>query len=226
MNSKIRKVSLMLLVVFCSSILNIQAQDDDEKTSNFKFSLGVNVLDPMLSIVKKQEADSSQLIAPNIYADLGFKHWHLRAGFGGELLERNNKSDLTDNISKETRYKYAFTASLLYRKELNEKWAVAGGAFFWSQYYLNETAYDSGFDLTTNFNEYIAYAGGPGGLISYQINKRLSLFTEYALLYRLEFQNQGRIFSAFPNENFKKHSATIRSINFQHPLTIFLNYNF
>lgn len=220
-------VPIVLVLVFIFTSQYSFAQEDDNKSNPFSFAVGFNVSDPILSALKNPaNIDSFKLVPPNLYANLGFKNMHLRIGFGGDLGRKNNRSDLANNVSESVNYKYALSTSLLYRKVVSTKISAYAGLFFWTQYYLNETTYDSGFDLTTQYNEYIAYAGGPGMVLEYHLGKKISIFTEYCVMYRIDKQNIGRTFSAFPAESYKKHSATVNSLSFQHPISIFLNYKF
>lgn len=218
--------ALCILLLSISQVTFAQEKKKIVITNDFHFSIGVNVSDPIINSIRKQALDSFDISSPNIYANLGYKKWHLRAGFGGRTVTQNNRSDLANNVSEIQDYKYALTGSLLRRSDISEKFSIYAGVYFWNLYYLQQTSFDSGFDLTTKYHENIGYAGGPGVMLEYHIGKKISVFTEYCALYRIDFRYEGRTFSAFPNESYKKHSSTINSINFQHPISFFINYKF
>lgn len=222
-------ITYLFLTISCLFLgTKANGQSDSIKISkkDFSFSIGINISDPLLSVLRKKEVDSNRILSPNVYASFGYKKFHLRAGFGGTIRQKNNRSDLASNVSEEHLSKFSITASALYRSKINDNLSIYTGLYFWNAYHLDQTTYDSGFDLTTHYNESIGYAAGPGAMLEYHIGKRISIFTEYNVLFRTDFGYDGRTFSAFPNDSYKKHASTTYSVSFDHPISIFLNYKF
>lgn len=194
----------------------------------FKNSVSLNISEPILKVLSKNTSvDSSlNLKAPVLYFGKQTRKMLYRIGARGMMKNTLNESDLFTDKKKIRYNRYDLTLSTLRVKNINSKIRMAYGLAANGFYLEDKKIYDSGFDQVTFNTHSWSAALGPQCLIQYNINKRLSLFTEYFLAFQYVTTYSGKQFSAFPDQNYANDKSNQSGFQFDYPISIYLTYHF
>jgi hypothetical protein len=216
MNFKKHIVILMLLI--SSSAI----------AQNFSNAISVNLTTPLIQAINKNKPDSTSLrLATNIaYNRMLGKTWMMRIGVGGTNNYQTLGSDIYTDRSVEYNYRLTGLISFFKLTPVGNNWKFGIGPSISGLYNRTDLLTDSGFDI---LNEYEYSQGGGAGLgvfFQYNLNKRMSLFTEYHMLYNLYNTASGKEFSAYPDQSYAKNKKFNQGVQLQYPLAIYINYAF
>jgi hypothetical protein len=210
-------ISLLLLVLSITS----QAQ--------YKNAISINVSYPSIQLLLKASTDSTNASIPtNINYSHIFKHkWMMRIGFGGYTNYQIASTDLTaDKVIQN--YKKLTAALAVYHcsNTDNEKFVIGKGFSMNGIFNKNQRFFDSGFDLVEFYNQAMGAGIGPSFFAQYSITKSLAVYTEYSMLYNIYNTNNGKNFSAFPNQNYSTKKIINHGLQFQYPVSLYLSWMF
>ncbi len=193
-----------------------------------KNTVSINFLEPVLKLLSKNASvDSSfNLKAPVIFYGRQTRKMFYRAGVRISMKNKLDESDLFADKKKENYNRYDGTISALKIKSIADKIKIGYGLTATGFVLFDRKIFDSGFDKVTFNNRTWSIACGPDLFLRYEINKRLSLFTEYLFAYQFYKSYSGKEFSAFPDQNYANEKSTQHGIQFDYPITIYLTYHF
>lgn len=145
---------------------------------------------------------------------------------------RHNKSEETDTQPRTTnRYRLGYKFGVGKSKSLSDKLRIAYGWDFLGSYSyssakstVSATVNHPEFDRVSKSNTYF-FGTGPFCALSYNITKKLSLYTEMG--YRLQFLRQNEMsFNTLDDDNEQEVKQTLISDVFSYPSTLVLFYQF
>jgi hypothetical protein len=198
--------------------------DAQKKRNN---ALSINLTSPLIQAINKNKTDSSSLRIPtNIAFSHTFNNWLLRIGAGGYNNYQTLGSDIYTDRKIENVYKLSALVSAYRLTTINDKWLFGLGPSLSGVYNKTEKIIDSGNDIINSYINASGWGIGGGALFQYNINNRLSLFSEYNVLYNVYETSEGKEFSAIPLENYARNKIYNQGIQFQFPLALYINYNF
>jgi hypothetical protein len=214
-----KKIILALSTfLFCSSM---QAQ--------FKNTISLNASYPTVQMLMRNAPDSTSNVIPtNIAISRLIKNKILvRLGFGGYTNYQIATSDLSTDVVASNYFKLNAALSFYHlSKSENDKWTFGKGVSVNASRNLNQRFFDSGFDVVEFYNSSDGIGIGPSFFVQYQFSKHVSLYTEYTLAYNLYTTANGKKFSAFPDQNYNSKHILTHGMQFQYPVSLYLNYSF
>jgi hypothetical protein len=221
-------IIITFLFIFMSFSVFATKKLDSLGNKKLNHSLAFNVSDPLFKIFTKNRLDTSAFtsVAPIMYYTQQFGKLKIRLGLGGSIKNSFSESELKDDKNKVGNYKLNGLLSFYFQKNISPKWSVNYGINIVGNYHSSSTVFDSGFDLTNFYTRTWGAGAGPGILFQYHISRRMSLFSEYMLIYQYYNSTTGKKFSAFPAENYATQKNQNLQLQFEYPIAIFLNYNF
>jgi hypothetical protein len=190
-------------------------------------AISINLTSPLIQAINKNKTDSTSLRIPtNIAYSHTFRNWLVRIGAGGFNNYQTIGSDIFVDRKIENTYKLSALLSVYRLTPINEKWLFGLGLSVSGVYNKTEKLFDSQFDVVNSYN--YAKGGGVGGgaFFQYNINDRLSMFSEYNVLYNVYTTAEGKDFSSYPLQNYARNKISNQGIQFQFPLALYINYNF
>jgi hypothetical protein len=193
-----------------------------------KNAVSVNFSSPIIQAINKNVPDTTNLNQPiNIaYQHKISKDWLLRVGFGGNNNRQVLTSDIFTNRTEEYAWKLTGLLSLFKVTQLNTKWAFGIGPTLRGIYNRKEILRDSGFDIVNDYSYSKGGGVGAGVFFNYNVHPRVSLYSEYHMVYNLYNTATGKEFSAFPDQNYARNKHFNHGLQLQFPLAIYLNYSF
>lgn len=221
---------LLVLVIFilCQTSFAQSETQSKPKDSSYKATISINFLEPILKVITKNTAIDSNLNlkAPFIYIGKQTPKMLYRIGARVSMKNKSFESDLFTDKRQENYNKFDLTISGLRMKSISNKLKFGYGLVATSFVLFDTKVFDSGFDKVTFNNRTWSVAAGPNFMLQYQINKRLSLFTEYILAYQYSNSYSGKKFSAFPEENYANDISRQHGIQIDYPISIYITYHF
>jgi hypothetical protein len=224
MNKVFFKIAFLVIVL----VVSYGVQPCFAQSVRLANGLSVNLTTPLIQAINKNKPDSTSLrLATNIaYNRMFGKRWMMRIGFGGTNNHQTIASDIYTNRTVEYNTRISGLLSFFKMTTINANWNFGLGPSISGIFNRTDVLSDSGFDI---LNEYEYNNGGGAGLgvfFEYKLNKRLSMFTEYHMLYNLYNSAQGKEFSAYPDQNYSRTKQFNQGIQLQYPLAIYINYAF
>jgi hypothetical protein len=218
-----KSIFIILLVVIAQSI---NAQSADNKV--FRNAISVNLTSPLIQAINKNKIDSSALrIATNIaYSRIVGKSCLVRIGAGGYNNYQTISSDIFIDRKIENTNKLSGLLSIFKTTNINENWLFGFGGSLSVIYTNDEKLKDTPFDIVKSFVYSKGGGIGPGVFFQYNLNKRLSMFSEYSILYNVYESAEGKEFSASPELSYSRNKVTNQGIQFQFPIALYVNYQF
>jgi hypothetical protein len=194
----------------------------------FRFAVSVNLSSPLIQAINKNKTDSSSFRIPTNIAlsAIIHKNWMIRIGAGGFNNNQSISSDIFTDRKIENITKISVLASIYRVIEINDRWNCGLGLSGSAVKNQSEFLFDSGFDVLKSYT--YSKGGGIGGgvFFQYQINNRISMFSEYNAMYNIYQSADGKEFSSYPDQNYAKSKQLNQGIQFQFPLAIYFNYLF
>jgi hypothetical protein len=223
------KKAMKILSVFILSIFMFSAiaqKNNDEKI--FRNAISVNLTTPLIQAINRNKIDSGTVrIATNIaYNRIIGTSWLMRLGVGGYNNYQDISSDIFSDRKIENTNRLSALLSIFKLTSINENWLFGFGGSLSGIYTNVEKLNDSGFDIVNSYQYSQGGGIGPAVLFQYNLNKRLSLFSEYSILYNRYETAEGKVFSSYPDQNYAKLKLSNQGIQFQFPLAIYVNYQF
>jgi hypothetical protein len=192
-----------------------------------KNAISINLTSPLIQAINKNKTDSTSLRIPtNIALSHAFNNWLIRIGAGGYNNYQTLGSDIYVDRKIENIYKLSALLSAYHLTTISDKWLFGIGPSVSGVYNKTEKVVDSGNDIINSYSNASGWGIGGGALFQYNINDRLSLFSEYNVLYNVYETSEGKEFSAIPSQNYARNKITNQGIQFQFPLALYINYNF
>jgi hypothetical protein len=215
------KASIVALVAFAANTCGAQS-------AKYNNALSVNLTTPLIQAINKNKPDSTSLrYATNIaYNRMLGKRWMMRVGFGGTNNHQTLASDIFTNRTVDYNTRLSGLLSFFSVTTINTNWNFGIGPSVSGIMNRTDRLTDSGFDI---LNEYEYNKGGGAGIgvfFEYKMNKRLSMFTEYHMLYNMYNSAVGKEFSAYPEQNYARTKQFNQGIQLQYPLALYINYAF
>jgi hypothetical protein len=211
-----------VIISFIVSIVFLQTH------AQLKSTVSVNFTSPIIQAINKNIPDTTNQNLPiNIaYQHTVGKNWLLRVGLGGNNNRQVLSSDIFTNRTEEYTWKLTGLLSLFKVSKLNDKWTFGIGPSLRGIYNRKDLLRDSGFDVVRDYS--YSRGGGVGGgvFFNYNLHPKVSIYSEYHMLYNLYTTATGKEFSAFPDQNYARNKFFNHGLQLQFPLAIYINYSF
>ncbi len=216
------------MLLLCQTTYAQNQTQSKRNDSLFKTTISINFSEPILKVISKNTGIDSNLNlkAPFIYIGKQRPKILYRMGARVSMKNKSNESDLFTDKRKEQYNKYDLSISGLRMKSISNKLKLGYGLMASSFVLFDKKIFDSGFDKVTFSNRTWSVAAGPNFLLQYQINKRLSVFTEYVLAYQFSSSYTGKEFSAFPEENYANDISRQHGLQIDYPISLYITYHF
>lgn len=204
------------------------AAEGRKRDSIYNHMVAINISQPLLRMIAKSTPDTtdSYVAAPLFQIGHQHKKYVTRFGLSGSSYTTESSNDLTQDLKTSINNRFRIISSLYRVQTLSSKIRVQYGLNVSGQINLNDQISDSGFDKVNLYSRSYGVGVGPGILFQYQILPRLTLHTEYITLYQYIHSDIGKRFSAFPSENYSNKANKSLGMQFDYPISLYLQYHF
>lgn len=221
------KKTLLLLFVSLFFAGQILAQEEDSGSERqLNHEIGVNatrLIQQILSFGDTTIASSPYLITYKLMTkhSIGF-----RAGFGGNYNRKKEKVENFEDSATRTNSDFDWRVGLEWQGAIGKRWKASVGLDFISNSSLSKTVIDTGFDVVTFEDKSFAIGGGPVLGLYFNINDKISLYTETAAYFTNGNISKSQDFKNFPEFNQNSDDITETTFVIHVPTSLYLVFTF
>ncbi len=221
----------ILFLLFVSLIFagQIAAQDDDyTKTSQLKHEIGINATAFVKQILSFGDTATASNNSPYLitYKMITNSSIALRFGFGGRYNRQKESFEGFEDSAVLTNSAFDVRIGAEWQKSIAKRWKTSIGLDFITNSILEKRVIDTGFDVVTFEEKSFSLGGGPVLGIYFNINDKISLYTEGAAYFTSGESASTQDFKNFPEFNLEEDNITETDFSLYIPTTLYFIFTF